>query len=508
MRIDNVIKNSSLALFAQIITNFFKFVTQVIFVRTLSIEYLGVNGLFSNILTMLSLAELGVGTAILYNMYKPLAQNDQSRIKGLMNFYKETYTKIGIFVLAAGIFLTPFLGFLIKDTPDIPELKLVYILYVVNNAASYFFVYKQSILIADQKNYVVTKVTIIKNITMSVFQILLLLLTRKFLPYLLISIVCTIVFNIVGSILSERYYPYLKNNDEYLMTEEKRDIYKDVYALMSHKVGGVIVFGTDNLLLSAFVGVTAVGLYSNYMMILNSVKGFLNQIYESLVSSIGNLVNKESDEKIFFVYKNMFFISFWISSLVSISFYCLSGRVIELLFGKNYLLSNQIIFLMSLNFYIADLNGMRAITSKFKGAQGLFWNDRYKPYFESAINMCTSVILLKFMGFSGILLGTLLSTLTTGFWIEPLVLFKYGFNMPVRDYYKIFFKDTVIFALSWLITAMIMKLLPAGISGILIGCVICILVPSTLVILMYRTTTEFAYCIVLIKTIIRKVLHR
>lgn len=128
MRIDNVIKNSSLALFAQIITNFFKFVTQVIFVRTLSIEYLGVNGLFSNILTMLSLAELGVGTAILYNMYKPLAQNDQSRIKGLMNFYKETYTKIGIFVLAAGIFLTPFLGFLIKDTPDIPELKLVYIL--------------------------------------------------------------------------------------------------------------------------------------------------------------------------------------------------------------------------------------------------------------------------------------------------------------------------------------------------------------------------------------------
>ena len=226
MRIDNIIKNSSFALFAQIITNFFKFVTQVIFVRTLSIEYLGVNGLFSNILTMLSLAELGVGTAILYNMYKPLAQNDQSRIKGLMNFYKETYTKIGIFVLAAGIFLTPFLGVLIKDTPDIPELKLVYILYVVNNASSYFFVYKQSILIADQKNYVVTKVTIIKNITMSVFQILLLLLTRKFLPYLLISIVCTIVFNIVGSILSERYYPYLKNNDEYLMTEEKRSEYR------------------------------------------------------------------------------------------------------------------------------------------------------------------------------------------------------------------------------------------------------------------------------------------
>lgn len=506
MRVDNAIRNSSFALLAQAVTVILKAITQIVFVRTLRVEYLGINGLFSNILTMLSLAELGVGSAILYNMYKPMAQNDIPRIKALMNFYRDIYCRIGIFVFILGISLTPFLKFLIKDTPEIPELKTIYILYVINNAISYFFVYKQSVFIADQKNYIVTKINIIKNIVINLLQIVFLMITRAYLPYLIINITFTFIFNAINSYLADKYYSYLKNNTDSLSKVEKKTIYRDVYALMAHKVGGVIVVGTDNLLLSAFVGVVAVGLYSNYMLILTSVKGFLNQVYEALVSSIGDLINTESKERVYSVYKNMFFISFWMTTLIAVGFYCLANPFIEIAFGSAFVLDRRIVALMTLNFYVTDLTGMRAVTNKFKTAQGLFWNDRYKPYAESAINLIASIVLLKKLGFVGILLGTLISTLTTAFWIEPLVLFKFGFKRSLKEYYKIYFKDLFIFFFSWLISATIVNIVDNSLYKIVIGIIVCTVTPSLFIWLIYIKTEEYKYFISILKKVMRKVI--
>lgn len=196
MRTGNVIRNSWFALVSQAVTIILKALVQVVFVRTLNAQYLGINGLFSNILGMLALAELGVGSAILYNMYSPVAKNDTKRIKALMNFYKSAYIKIGVIVFVAGIALVPWLDVLIKDKPDIANLQLIYILYVFNNAISYFFTYKQTILIASQQNYIITKAAIIKNIGMNIVQIIFLLITHKFLPYLVISIISTVIFNV------------------------------------------------------------------------------------------------------------------------------------------------------------------------------------------------------------------------------------------------------------------------------------------------------------------------
>lgn len=490
MRTQNVKRNSFYALLGQAITIILKAITQMIFVRTLSLEYLGISGLFNNILNMLSLAELGIGTAILFNLYGPVANNDIERIKMLMNFYKSTYQRIGGFVMVIGLCITPFLDLLIKDTPDIPELQIIYVLYVFNNAASYFFVYKQAILIAHQENHVIFKIEIARNVIMHFGQIVILVLTRNFLLFLSIQIVCTLLFNYVNTYVAEKKYLFLKNNNSLFEKKEKRKIYKDVYATMAHKLGGVLVLGTDNLLLSMFVGVYAVGLYSNYLLFINSIKGFMTRVYDSLVSSIGNLLNMESEEKVYSIYRQLFFLSFVVTSVISIGFSCLANPLIEVFFGAEYLLDKKLVVLMSINFYFTDLCGIRAITNKFKTAKGLFWNDRYKPYVEAFINLVASVVLLQMLGFAGVLLGTLVSTLCTCIWIEPYVLFKHGLHKPLKEYACLFLKYMFAFLGAWLISEIIICRIPQN-HRIPLGVMVCILIPFCFYVLLFRRTEEF-----------------
>lgn len=507
MRTGNVIRNSWFALVSQAVTIILKALVQVVFVRTLNAQYLGINGLFSNILGMLALAELGVGSAILYNMYSPVAKNDTKRIKALMNFYKSAYIKIGVIVFVAGIALVPWLDVLIKDKPDIANLQLIYILYVFNNAISYFFTYKQTILIASQQNYIITKAAIIKNIGMNIVQIIFLLITHKFLPYLVISIISTVIFNVYNSYIADKMYPYLKENKEYLSKEERKLIYKDIYAMMAHKIGWAIVNGTDNLLLSAYIGITAVGIYSNYVLVLTSVKGFLNQVYDALLSSIGNLVNTETEEIVYVTYKKLYLLSFWITGLISIGFSCLVNPLVRLVFGEEYLLGDKIVLIMALNFYVSDLAGIRAITNKFKSAYGLFWKDRYRPYFESFINLAASIALLKYFGFIGILLGTLVSTLCTCFWIEPFVLFKYGFHKSMGEYIKSYIKYFFMFVFAWFVTR-IMTLWVNTWLEILCGFVVCLFVPCVIFWLGCRRSQEFNELVAIVKNILAKIFKR
>lgn len=505
MYVEKIAKNSYYAFAAQATTVILKAITQVVFVHTLAAEYLGINGLFSNILTMLSLAEMGVGTAILFNLYEPVAINDVIRIKKLMNFYKSVYTKIGLFVLVTGISLTPFLKVFIKDQPDISNLKLIYILYVLNNAISYFYVYKQSILIANQENYVIFQIEIFKAIFMNLIQIFLLVSTKTFLPFLITSIVVTVIGNFACSIIAEKKYPYIKDNNETLMKSEKQKIYKDIYATMAHKVGGVIVMGTDNLLISTFVGIAAVGYYSNYLLIISSIRGFMTKVYDSLVSSIGSLINTACNKNdIFEAYKNLLFVSFWITSIFCIGFSCLANPMIKLLFGEQYVLSKPLVVLMAVNFYFTDLAGIRAITNKFKAAQGLFWNDRYKPYIESIINLVVSILLLKLVGFAGVLLGTLISTICTGFWVEPLVLFKYGFQKKLGEYFKLWIPYTCLFFFSWFLLELLTSWIEGFIS-IFLGGIMCVILPSFFYYFFFRNRNELNYVIQLFKKLYEKI---
>ena len=287
-RTKNVTVNSMVSLLCQVLNLLLNFLTRTIFIKILGAEYLGVNGLFSNILTILSFAELGIGNAIVFNLYKPLAQDDKPQISSLMLLYKQVYTAIGLFVLGAGLLVTPFLGVIIKTKPNIPEnISLLYILFLLNTVVSYFFVYKKNIMIADQKNYITLIVTQATTIARVILQTSFLLLTHNFIVYLTIQIVCTLAENFVCSALADKMYPYLKNSNPVpLSKSETKSIFADVKALAIYKFGSVILNGTDNILISMLLSVRDVGLASNYTLLMNSANSILGKLIDAFTASV------------------------------------------------------------------------------------------------------------------------------------------------------------------------------------------------------------------------------
>lgn len=441
MRVENSLKNVTTALVCQLLALTISFISRSIFVFVLGKEYLGINGLFTNILSVLSLAEIGFGTAIIYSLYKPIAENDESKIIALMSFYKKAYKGIGIFIFIAGIILIPFLPIFINDINNINNINLIYFLFLINSVISYFFAYKKSIIIANQKNYLVTFYKYIFYIFLNILQICILFLSKSFILYLIIQIIFTFAENYTVSLRADKMYPYLRRNIDVKLNEiERQEIFKNIKALIYHKIGGTIVNGTDNLVISYFVGVISVGLYSNYFMIINALNIIINQIFSSLTATIGNLNVKESKEKSFEVYQIIYFINFMIVTISSACILFLINPFIELWLGNEYLLSTNIIFILVLNFYISN---MRKCTLIYKESMGLFWQDRYKPLVEGILNLIISMILARKLGIVGVFLGTMISSLLTCFWIEPFVLFKYGFNRSISEYYKSYLKYSI-----------------------------------------------------------------
>ncbi|MDF2537566.1 MAG: hypothetical protein K0S76_587 [Herbinix sp.] len=494
MRLENTVRNTKYAIVGQAMAVAASFLNRTIFIHFLSVEYLGVNGLFSNILSILSLAELGVGSAIIYNMYKPLATNDISKVKKLMNFYKMAYNVIGVFVLITGLSLLPFLEFFINNKPDINHLHLIYVLYVMNSSASYFFTYKRSIIFADQKNYIDSINLYQQTIVQSIVQNTVLIVTGNIILYYIVQIVTIVFFNYKISKKANKLYPFLISNKEKLEKSERMKILKDVSALLMHRIGFVVVCSTDNFLIAKFVSLAAVGLYSNYIMIVSAVKGIIVQLINGVTASIGHLNAVETSEKSYDIYKKIYFINAWLVGFCSIAFYVLLNPFIELWVGKKYLLSPEIVLIISINFYLCDIRGIRSVTNTFKDTMGLFWQDRFKPAFEAVINLVASVILLKLFGFIGVLLGTLISTIVTDLWVEPYIVFKYGFKKRLYHYFFIFFKFGAITLLSGFITKFICSRMPGSLIFTFVTSIIIVtVIPNLLFIVIFHKADEFQY---------------
>lgn len=490
-RIENSLKNIKYSLLGQIIGMFIKFLTRMVFVRILSIEYLGINGLFTNILSIFSLADLGIGAAIVYSMYKPLAENDIELLSGIMKLYRKAYISIGIIILIFGLSLTPILEIFIKEIPEIQNLELIYALFVFNTASSYFFSYKRSLLIADQKKYIDSIYYFTSIIVSSLLQILILLLTRDFILYLLVQIVVVLIENImISRIIDHRYSHILKYKDGHISREIKINIIKNVKAMFSHKIGSVIVMGTDNLLISRFVGLMQVGLYSNYLLIINALRQAFDIIFQSMVASIGNLGATGSAEKNEFIFRCLDLLGLWVYGFASIALISLFNPFIDLWLGKGYLFSMDIVFMIVLSFY---LWGRRRSVLSFRDALGLFWYDRYKPIIESLINLVMSLILVINLGVKGVILGTIISTLTTSFWVEPFVLYRHGFNTSVKGYFFKYFISTVVILIIGIINATIINSLSDSLIAFLVKLLITATIPNFLIMIIFWRTREFQY---------------
>lgn len=500
-RVDQIAKNVKFALISQVLLVSASFVLRRVFVSVLGQEYLGLNGLFSDILSMLSLAELGFGTSIVFSLYEPMARNDIEKIKSLMALYKRAYYIVGTSVILAGSLLAPYLNLFVKEMPEnIPNIELIYILNVFNTGISYFFIYKASILFVDQKKYVETVIHTSAKLVSYVLEIVVLIKTGNYYLYLGISILETLVQNMVVSWQVDRMYPYIRDRDVMpLKTSDKNVIKRNVGAMVFHKLGSVVVFSTDNILMAKLVSISAVGIYSNYIMIRRVLETVINLVYTPLAASIGNLNASESAEKKYQAFIRINFFSAWVFGFGCICLACLYNPFISLWLGKDYLLPSHTVLIIVVNFYFFC---MRVPIGRTKEAMGLFWMDRYKPIPEILINLAVSIWLGRAMGLDGILWGTFISTLLVPFWIEPFVVYRYGLDRPVMDYFIKYILYGGVTMITGLLTLHICKPLSDDLIGFLQRMLVCIFVPNMCYLIVWHKSPEFMY---MYKAILRSI---
>lgn len=436
MRIDKVKKNIRSTALVYLIKIVLQFIVRMILVKILPVEYLGINGLFTNILAVLSLSELGIGPAMVFSLYKPLAVNDTNTVCAIMSVFKKSYIVIGLLILVSGFCLTPWLDFFLKEQPDINHLQWIYLIFVLDTGISYFYSYKRSLLIADQKQNIANFYQGLMQIILGCCQCVFLIFTESYWSFIILKVIATLLENILVARRVDVLYPYLKNKNMYCLSNYiKKDITKNVKALFFGKLGGIVVFSSTNIIISKYIGLSVVGLYSNYLLIINAVNAFLNQLYGALTASIGNLAVLGTDEKKLEVFKVLNFITASIAAYISIGFYLFFNPVIIMWLGKEYIFSTDIVILISINFYLTT---MRKPSQIFEDAFGLFWQKRYMPIPEIIINLTTSLIGAKYFGLIGILLAVTVSTILVPLWFEPYVILKNRLRYSFFDFWKNF----------------------------------------------------------------------
>lgn len=489
-RTENALKNFKFGTLGLLVSYLFNFISRKVFIQCLPIEYLGVNGLFSNILTMLSLMELGVGTAIGFSLYKPLAFEDVQKIKLLMHFYKKAYWTIGTLVIGLGLAISPFLHRMISKDSQLPYLYLIYWLFVADSGLSYFLSYKRTLVIADQKKYIDTNYHYGFRILRTIVQMVTLIISRSYLLYLVIMVISTVSENYFISKKISHLYPYLNERvDGKLAKEDLTQIKKNIFALTFHRIGGVVVNGTDNILTVKFVNLAVAGIYSNYMLIIKALKSIVDIVYNSMIASVGNLVVEKEKEAGMPLFNEMNAVTFWGFGFCAICLFYLFNPFISLWLGSEYIFSIPIVFVITLNFYIT---GVLKPVRTFYSSMGLFWFDRYKPIFEAVINLVASIYLAKRMGFIGIIIGTTISSLTTICWFEPFVLFKYGFESSVKHYFFRYVRLTVGVLFAGYITGFPIRLVvfESELLEFIKNIGLCVVVPNILIGGFYALTND------------------
>lgn len=464
-RTANIAKNASFGVLSQILSIIFSFISRTVFIYVLGVEYLGINGLFTNILMLLSFAELGIGNAIIYGMYKPLAINDKEKIKSLMALYAKSYKIIGLFVFVVGLLVIPFMGWIIKDAPNIREsINLIYILFLLNTSISYFFVYKKSIITADQKNYVVLLYQQLFKIGQTVAQIVFLFVTGEYLVFLVLQIITTLLENVYVSMRADKMYPFLKEkNVRTLDKEEQSSIFENVKALFLYKFGSVVLNGTDNIIISSIIGITAVGLNSNYVLILSAVAAIVGQIMNGFTASVGNLNAVGSKESKEMAFNKIFFISAWMYGFCAVGLYLFLNKLITLWIGEAYVFPDLVVLSIVLHFYV---NSVHFTAYTYRVTMGLFVHGRWAPLAAAVINIILSFWLGSTIGVAGIFFATSVARLLTTGIVDPLLVYRKGFEKSPLLYHLRYLKFIGLFiGLYFIMKYTIVSIPITGFSG-------------------------------------------
>lgn len=480
------------------------FAVRTILIQQLGKNYIGINGLFTNILSFLSLAELGIGNAIVFKLYKPLADNDVEKVRQLMSFYKNAYRFVAAAVAAVGLALLPFLDFFMKERPNIPEnIYIIYLLYLTNSVVSYLLIYKKSIIIADQNEFITSSIGFGYVITMSALQISMLIFMHDFMLYLIVQIGCSITQNIVISIICNKKYPFIKHNNARLPEPEQKSIFKDVSALILYRISGIVVNSTDNVVISAFVGIGVTGLYSNYYLVIHSALTLIKQGLNALTASIGNLNTTDDKDKQYLVYNTTNMLAAWLFGIVSVGFYVLLNPFVKLWAGEEYLFDRSIVIVLIINFYLL---GITQIYNIFRNTFGLFVQGMLRPLISSIINIVLTVTFVKFMGTIGVFIGTMIAYLTINIWYDPYVVHKYALKRSVFPFYLRSLIYIVTVALGAVVCDYASSFIALGNSKLdfAVKVVVCLALSNLVFFIFNFRTKEFKYLKTMLKSLLRK----
>lgn len=444
-RTTNTVLNFISSLGGQFLSILLQFVVRTAFIATLGKSYLGINGLFSNILSMLSLAELGIGSAILFKLYAPIAEEDHDRIQVLMDFYKTVYKFIGIIVLAIGVCLIPFLPNLINDYDRLETLninaKIIFLIYLFQSASSYFFfAYKSAIIRANQKGYIITIIHYFTTIIASIVQIATLYLFRNFTIYILILVVQTICNNLLVAYVADKSYPYIREKPQTgISKDEAVGIFKDCGALFLFKLNQIVIKATDNIVISTFLGLEMVGMYSNYYIFYTTINTFFNKIFDSVVYSFGNLHASSSSRHEYEVFEGANLVTAILGATAGVGIFVCVDEFIQVWIGHEWLIKSPFAVLLGLEIYTL---AFRKILGRYRNAMGLFQQAKWRPLAGMLINLIVSIALVNVWGICGVLVGTIVADWSTYMWFDPLVINKYGFNNfhSIWRYYAKFIK--------------------------------------------------------------------
>ena len=514
-RTTNTLFNFTSSMGGQFITILMHFIVRTVFINTLGKSYLGIGGLFSNILQMLSLAEFGVGSAIIYKLYEPLAKKDTKRIAVLMKFYKTVYRFIGLGVLLIGAILVPFLPVLIKDYGKLEALHInaafIFMLYLMKTVSSYlFFAYKSAIIKADQKQYLITVISYFFTFGTTVLQIISLIVTRNFTIYVLIMIVNVIGLNIVCAKLADRMYPYINDrNTGSLPKEEVWEVFKDCGALFLYKLNGVVLKATDNIVLSVFLGLEMVAVYSNYYVLYTTLNSLFSHIFNSVSHSLGNLHASENEEKQYKIFKSTFLITAILGGTAGVGIFVVSNELVYSWIGEEWVLPQPFALLMGLEVFTL---AFRLSISKFRTTMGLFQQAKFRPVAGMIINLVVSVALVNALGIVGVLIGTVVADWTTTMWFDPIIIHKYGYRnkFPVRNYFfkllKYLLTSCLAGAIAYLICTHFMT--GHGWLTVIVHAAIVVLIAPTALIASAYGTEEGSYVAKMALKSLKKVVRR
>ncbi|MCF0105984.1 MAG: transporter [Holdemanella sp.] len=464
------------------------FVIRKIMINTIGVELLGVNGTLLDIISLLSIADLGIHTAIVYSYYEPVAKNDIKRITALTCYYKKIYLYLGLFIFGVGLCVMPFLHLIINTAKPVPYLYFYYLLMITNVAASYLLYYRITVLTASQKDYIRLRATVVFNSSKIILQGIFLLLFKSYGIFLLMNLLTTIACNVYVSHKAIKEYPYLDNQEE-LDEESKKSIFSNVKSVFLYKISNIILKGTDSSLISMLIGTVYVGFYSNYYLVSASINNILDLIFQATTASIGNLVALEDEEYRYNTFEFMQFISFCICAIAIPCVYLLVDDFIKVWLGADFIIPNLCVIGISINLYLCTVY-LPVVT--FREAVGLYRQTRYIMLAAAMINIVLSVLLSKTLGMAGILLATPVARLLTYIWYEPRLLYKQYFGRKVYTFFIRLFCNFIVMIAIIIIGKMTVSRLVVNSFGMLFVKAICTgLLCLLIVLLVYSRRPQF-----------------